>query len=491
VAWASTDLNLGVLFRPQYRARPRDPVRVTLVLNAGVLLDLRSAQHGMQDGQAIVEQPIRLGPFTGCLSRGGSLAPRGRRDILSPAFPPAFTRGASAIHRSRSHASPTARARRMRELARQEERLRAQGIDPYTDPRYAVTPDGTFVRVRRRPPIKRVLLLAVLILMIIAVVGATLLWQRVSAFNDTVSTAPMTSSALFGPLSGDEPVNVVLYGYGGPEQTGGTYLADSIQIISIDPKADTTTVIPIPRDLWVEGNPAIPNNGKINEAFAIGYLAGGISEAARFTTSLLSELTGLKLEHWLAIDFAGFRDMVDAVGGVTIVNPTAFSYTRDEASFHAGIFRSGSFAQGELHLDGQQALYYSRARYTSVPAESSDFARSVRQQRVLSALRAKLGEGGLASLGPGLRMMDALSGRMKTDLSAIDLFLLSGHLNPDRRIELKEGVILQATTNTDGEYILVVIGGAGPTDYTPLQAYLRTELPKSIPAPVPSGSGLP
>jgi len=392
----------------------------------------------------------------------------------------------SAIRRSRSQASPTARARRLREAARREERLRAKGIDPYTDPRFDVLPDGTIVAARRRPPIRRILLLAVLILLIILVTGSILLWQRVAAFNEDVSTAPMTSSALFGPLTGDERVNVVLYGYGGPEHRGGSYLADSIQIISIDPGADTTTVIPIPRDLWVEGNPAIPDNGKINEAFAIGYLRGGIDEAGRFTTSLLTEMTGLKLEHWMAIDFAGFRGMVDAVGGVTIVNPIAFSFTRDEETFHAGNFIGGTFPQGQLHLDGPQALDYSRARYTSVQAESSDFARSVRQQRVLAALRAKLGGGGLGSIGPGLRMMDALTGRMKTDLSAFDLFLLSAHLNPDRRIELKEGVVLQATSNTDGEYILVVIGRASSTDYTPLQAYLRTELARPIPTPTPS-----
>jgi LCP family protein required for cell wall assembly len=394
--------------------------------------------------------------------------------------------------RSRSHASPTVRARRMRDAARREERLRARGIDPYAGVLASgAAGEAAFPEPRRRRSIKRTLLLVVLILLIGLVVGAILLWQRVSAFNETVSTAPTTSSALFGPLGGDERVNVVLFGYGGAEHRGGSYLADSIQIISIDPADDTTIMVPIPRDLWVEGNPAIPDNGKINEAFAIGYQAGGIEEAARFTTSVLADLTGLELEHWLAIDFAGFRAMVDAVGGVTIVNPTAFSYTRDEGTFHAGIFNGGTFEQGELHLDGRAALDYSRSRYTSVQAESSDFARSVRQQRVLSSLRAKLGEGGVASIGPGLRMMDALAGRMKTDLSAIDLFLLSGHLNPDRRIELTEGVIVQATSNTIGQYILVVIGRASSTDYTPLHAFLRTELARPIPTPLPSVSQAP
>jgi polyisoprenyl-teichoic acid--peptidoglycan teichoic acid transferase len=382
--------------------------------------------------------------------------------------------------RSRSHASPTLRGRRMREAARRDEVLRARGIDPLSG-------DAAVLR-RRGPSVKRILLLGVLILLLISVLGAILLWQRVSAFNERVSTAPTTSSALFGALMGKERVNVVLFGYGGPEHKGGSYLADSIQIISIDPATDTTTMIPIPRDLWVEGNAAIPNNGKINEAFAIGYQVGGIEEAARFTTSVLSQVTGLTIDHWMAIDFAGFRGMVDAVGGVTVVNPTAFSITWNEADFHAGNFNRGTFAAGTLELNGATALDYARARYTSVTAESSDFARSVRQQRVLAALRTKLGDGGLGSIGPGLRLMDALAGRMKTDLSAIDLFLLSGHMNPGRRIELKEGVILEATSNTIGQYILVVIGRASSTDYAPLHAYLQAELARPIPTPAPSTS---
>ena len=92
--------------------------------------------------------------------------------------------------------------------------------------------------------------------------------------------------------------------------------------------------------------------------------------------------------------------MVDAVGGVTIQNPRAFSYTTSESNYHAGIWDRGTFEAGTLALDGTRALDYTRARYTSDPAESSDFARSVRQQRVLGALRAKLGSAGSAPSVP-------------------------------------------------------------------------------------------
>lgn len=394
--------------------------------------------------------------------------------------------------RRRPQATPTERARRIQEAERRAEELRARGIDPDAVDRALLDEARPPARARspRRsgPSLRVVFVVALLLVLVIGVLGAILIWQRVSAFNDSVSTAPATSSALWGPLGGDERVNVVLFGFGGPEHTGGTYLADSIQVLSIDPSTDTTTMIPIPRDLWIEGDPEIPDNAKINEAFAIGHARGGMEEAARLATKVLGEATGLQIDYWIAIDFAGFRDVIDAIGGVTIQNPTAFSYTMNENKYRAGIFDAGTFPVGELHLDGAEALAYTRARYTSVQDESSDFARSVRQQRVLGAVRAKIGAGGIGSLGPGLSMMDALKGQMMTNLSAIDLFLLSGHLSPDRRIELAEGVILEATTNTIGQYILVVIGRQGPTDYAPLHDYLASELAKPIPTPAPSAS---
>jgi polyisoprenyl-teichoic acid--peptidoglycan teichoic acid transferase len=331
---------------------------------------------------------------------------------------------------------------------------------------------------RTRGRFRRRLIVTLLVLLAAAVVGGGLLWGRVTAFNDKVSSAPSLSSSLLFPLRGSERVNILMLGYSGASHDG-TYLSDSINVLSIDPRANTTTTIPIPRDLWIEGEPALPDNGKVNEVFAAGYLNGGVDEAGRAAAEVLSHVTGLKIDHWMAIDFVGFQEMVDAVGGVTVENPRRFDFTTDENFYNRGIW-SGAFEKGKLELDGAQALAYSRARYTSDPAEASDFARSVRQSRVLAAIKTKLGAGGLGSLGPGLRLMGALEGRMRTDLSAVDLFLLSGHLGSDRRIELSEDQILQATTNTIGQYVLAVIGRASPSDYEPLKTYISERLDKPI-----------
>jgi LCP family protein required for cell wall assembly len=383
-----------------------------------------------------------------------------------------------------------------------EERLRKKGVNTGTWREQLVVAHEASLQAdagHREPaggtvPVRRVLGAGILLVFIGALVGGVLLWQRADAFNRAVSSAPSFSSALIGPLAGSEPVHIAFLGYAGREGHGGQHLADSLNILSIDPAANTTTMIAVPRDLWVEGLPALfPENAKVNEAFSFGWDAGGVHAAGRTQADVLSHVTGLPIDHWIAIDFDGLAAVVDAVGGITVDNPRAFAYTVNETDYRNGFFPDGQFAAGPIQLTGEQALSYARARYTSDPAEAGDFARSIRQQRVLAALRTKLGDGLPGSIGPGLALMDALATQMATDLSVIDLALLSSHLSPDRRIEMQEGVILQATTTTDGRYVLVVIGRANGADYTPLHAFLGTRLaepvPTPVPTPTPSGGG--
>jgi polyisoprenyl-teichoic acid--peptidoglycan teichoic acid transferase len=340
----------------------------------------------------------------------------------------------------------------------------------------------------RRRSLGRTIGLVLFLLLVAVVVGVVLLGFRAAAFNAEVSTAGFPSTALLGKLNGSERVNVLLVGYGGGDHDGA-YLADSIQILSVDPSTDRTTTVPIPRDLWIEGVASYPQNGKVNEVFQTGFNEGGLERGGALLAEVLSDVTGLQVEHWLSIDFAGFREMVDAVGGVTIDNPVAFSYTTSGAQHNAGNWSSGSFEAGELHLDGDRALAYSRARFTNVVAESTDFARSVRQARVLSALRRDIGDGGLGSILPGLGLMDAMEGRVLTDLSVIDLFLLSSHLSSDCRVEITDGTILSPLTNTIGQYILIPRDWAGPGSYGGFRAFIADELP--CPVEEPAGTDAP
>ncbi len=358
-----------------------------------------------------------------------------------------------------------------------------QDTQPYRRPRQAQAR-----RVRRDPPRPRRpvnwrlrIRIFALLLIALLVTGTVLLWQRAAAFNDAVSTESALSMRLFGPF-GPERINVLLLGYS-DESREGAFLSDSMNVISIDRTTDTSTMIPIPRDLWVEGMAEVPQNMKINEAFSIGTHAAGIEAGAELASRAVSHVTGLEIHGWISLDFQGFEAMVDALDGITLDNPRAFGYTWDEANFLAGNFQH-AFEAGQLQLEGERALDYARTRYTSVPEESSDFARLVRQQRVLQAIKAEVS--GWQTLPRGMAVAESLTGHLRTNLPVLDLAMLADELDVDNRLELAEDVILDATVNTIGQYVLVVIGQSSTTDYSPLHEFIRDGVQNLVAATPPS-----
>ena len=74
----------------------------------------------------------------------------------------------------------------------------------------------------------------------------------------------------------------------------------------MDRASGATTMIPIPRDLWVEGVPEVPQNMKINEAFRIGYYADGLTNGAELAAMAVTHVTGLEIDGWISLDFQGF-----------------------------------------------------------------------------------------------------------------------------------------------------------------------------------------
>ncbi len=325
---------------------------------------------------------------------------------------------------------------------------------------------------------RRRIAVVLILLLLIAAAGTFWLWQRAAAFNDAVSTESALSIRLFGPFS-PERVNILMLGYS-DESRDGAFLTDSMNVLSVDKASGVTTMLPIPRDLWVEGLAEVPQNMKINEAFRIGHYAAGDTNGAELASKAVAYATGLRIDGWISLDFQGFQAMVDAIGGITLENPTAFSYTWDEPDYLAGDFPY-TFEAGVLTLSGQEALDYARNRYTNVSAESSDFARSVRQQRVLAAIKAEVS--GWQTISKGLALAEELDGHLHTNLAVVDLTMLAGELTPDRRVELSEGTVLEATTNTIGQYVLVVIGRRSATDYLPLREYVADALAAPVATP--------
>ena len=180
------------------------------------------------------------------------------------------------------------------------------------------------------------------------------------------------------------------------EDIGGTTRADTIMLVHTDPRRQAAVVLSFPRDLWVR----IPGRGfdRINSAFEGGVRHGGPQLMAR----TISDLTGLRVDHYLFVDLAGFRDVVDTIGGVDMCVP-AYNvntpgwlpattpegeptqvYVADVghiADPNAGL----NIEPGCQRLDGEDSLAYVRARH--LPCDHiPDFARIGRQQQFLRAL---------------------------------------------------------------------------------------------------------
>jgi LCP family protein required for cell wall assembly len=191
----------------------------------------------------------------------------------------------------------------------------------------------------------------------------------------------------------------------------GDARSDTIMVVRFDPAGRSAAVVSIPRDSWVP----IPGKGymKINAAYALG--------GPPLLISTVEQLTGVRIDHFMVIDFAGFRSVVDALGGIDVQVAEA---TTDPGGMH--------FQQGINHLDGAEALAYVRQRY-GLP--EGDFDRIRRQQNFLRAVLTKV-----AATNPGAdplrvyHLLDAMTKAVTVDDGYTDdelraLALAAAHLH--------------------------------------------------------------
>ncbi|TCK20914.1 LCP family protein [Pseudonocardia endophytica] len=150
-----------------------------------------------------------------------------------------------------------------------------------------------------------------------------------------------------------------------PGVNAGSQRSDVIMLATVQPDGTTGSVVSIPRDSWVD----IPGRGmnKINAAYAFG--------GPSLLIETVEKLTGVRVDHFGVIDFAGFQTLVDSVGGIDV--------NIAQATSNMGV----NFQAGENHLDGAQALAYVRQRY-DLP--NGDLDRAKRQQNALRVLLTKV-----------------------------------------------------------------------------------------------------
>ena len=179
-------------------------------------------------------------------------------------------------------------------------------------------------------------------------------------------------------------INIALYGYGG-DGHDGSYLSDSIMVVSIQPRATgppQVSEISIPRDWEVPinlGTAAAPriHYAKINEAYADGMSGestqfGSTSTAGhKLADQTLENLLRIHIDHYIGLDFYVFKDAVDAVGGVNVNVQNTFTdyqYPAGECNGDYGEncgYMTVHFDAGPQHMNGARALIFSRSRHAN------------------------------------------------------------------------------------------------------------------------------
>lgn len=220
-------------------------------------------------------------------------------------------------------------------------------------------------------------------------------------------------------------------GYGSAEELS-TIQSDTTMVAHISADRSTVTVISIPRDLITLIPPCLTQNGSsyayegmFNSAFSTGAVTNDLAGGVACTKATVEEMTGLTIDAFVVVDFAGFKGMIDALGGVW------FDVPEPMQDYYSGL----NVDAGCQKFDAYTALAFARARHDV--GDGSDISRIGRQQQLVSAmLREVLSKNFVTDLPALLSFLQAAIGSLTVspNLSDIrgDAGLLLSLLNIDK-----------------------------------------------------------
>lgn len=351
--------------------------------------------------------------------------------------------------------------------------VQANMLPPLAVPPPAVRPPVVPLPPRRPPRHHRLrwtILSITAVIVILLGTGGWLAYRAISVINTKKLDGTNAQVSFFQqlthivtannqPLQGeaDDRVNILLMGYGGPGHDG-PYLTDTMIIASYKPSTKQLALISIPRDLVVN----IPGYyyRKINSALTDGMYANYPGGGEAFAVKVVSDTLDLPIQYYARIDFQGFEQVINLVGGVDVTVDNSFtdySFPTDNYGY-----QTVSFKAGLQHLNGVTALNFARSRHGN-NGEGSDFARSKRQQKILEALKQKLLSFGTLSNPKKISdILGALGSHSQTNLEVWEILRLANLLGGisanqvmNQGLDNTPAGLLRDATGTDGAYILV------------------------------------
>lgn len=263
-------------------------------------------------------------------------------------------------------------------------------------------------------------------------------------------------------------VNVLLLGIGGPGHDG-PYLSDTIIVAQLRPGDKKATLISIPRDYLVN-TPEIGQR-KINAVFAESYQKNkDWNKAGQSIREVVSKISGLEIPYFAVMDFKGFEKTIDMLGGVDIqIDRTFTDYTYPDSK--NGYLPAVTFKEGQEKMDGKRALIFARSRHAA-GEEGTDYARSVRQQKIISAAKEKVTSLNLiADAGKVNEIFTIVGEHFHTNMTPGQLlraYGLSKDFGEDAVISLSldpsSGIICPQILEESGAFVITVCPGKTTQD---------------------------
>lgn len=279
-------------------------------------------------------------------------------------------------------------------------------------------------------------------------------------------------------------------GKDGQRQNNG-FLADTIIIASFNHNTQQTSLLSIPRDLWIRIPPFDNLSAqftKINSAHALGdqydYDGGGM----QLLVDTLSDVLAIPIHYFVRVDFEGFKEGINTLGGIDLwveANFDDYLYPREgfEDAPWEQRFQHVHFEQGLTHMDGETALIYARSRHALGP-EGTDFARARRQQQVILAAKNKsLSSETLFNLEKLKSLHLTLSEHVFTNVELVELPLFFKTAQKFESLEVEtyvldggegpEGLLYSPSNLEDFGGAWVLVPRAGVTNFSQLQKFVR------------------
>ncbi len=250
------------------------------------------------------------------------------------------------------------------------------------------------------------------------------------------------------PTEEKERLDILVLGIRGADdpdaENGGAYLTDTIIVFSYNKTTGKSSIVSIPRDLYVK---MFKKQEKINAAYAEALAR---KQGLGYVEKLVSEITGVYIDHAVIVDFSSFEKVLDELGGVDIVLDKPFDEkTQWGYEFH--------LPAGPNHLNGRDALYYARSRYST-----NDFDRARRQQQIIFALKNELLKINFFS-DPikTISIFNTIRNNVQTNIGLTEikgLINLLGNMGSQTRHEVISTENLLYETTTNESYVLLPKG---------------------------------